>query len=399
MGKSCCAINCKNRFTRTSDLSFHRLPKAKTRRSKWITAIRRKNWNPGTETWVCGNHFVSGKKNDDPLHPDYVPSLFSFTSASDRTRAVNYLERYLLCQEASRRRFDNTNREVAANALLNLQQILASEEPGSESLDDEAEVQTIKVKATEVQTTEVETTEVQTTQVQTEETHKDIAALHQQIKSLNTECQLLREKVYELQRELKYCALDTSEFDDSKIKLYTGLPNLQTFMSVFSFVSSVVPTAPKQSLKSTQELLLTLMKLRFNLPEEFLGYLFGIHQSTVSRIFRRWIHAMASRLHPLLLCPESEDLRRCCKTLHSQVMAAHSPPADGGGHNIQLGDYVYVKQDRKKNTLQPKWTGPFQVVLTTQTAVKCEDRPTWIPASDCVKLTPTPGRPCGLIPS
>uniref|UniRef100_A0A8P4KAN6 DDE Tnp4 domain-containing protein n=1 Tax=Dicentrarchus labrax TaxID=13489 RepID=A0A8P4KAN6_DICLA len=60
----------------------------------------------------------------------------------------------------------------------------------------------------------------------------------------------------------------------------------------------------------TGELLLTLMKLRLNLSEEFLGYLFGIHQSTVSRVFHRWIHVMASRLHPLILWPEREDLRR-----------------------------------------------------------------------------------------
>lgn len=53
-----------------------------------------------------------------------------------------------------------------------------------------------------------------------------------------------------------------------------------------------------------------LMKLRLNLSEEFLGYLFGIHQSTVSRIFRRWIHVTASRFHPLILWPEREDLRR-----------------------------------------------------------------------------------------
>uniref|UniRef100_A0A8C4GJR4 DDE Tnp4 domain-containing protein n=1 Tax=Dicentrarchus labrax TaxID=13489 RepID=A0A8C4GJR4_DICLA len=73
---------------------------------------------------------------------------------------------------------------------------------------------------------------------------------------------------------------------------------------------SIVPRTPKQSLKPAQELLLTLMKLCLNLSEEFLGYLFGIHQSTVSRVFHRWIHVMASRLHPLILWPEREDLRR-----------------------------------------------------------------------------------------
>lgn len=63
MGKSCCVIDCKNRFNKESDLSFYRLPKAKEKRSKWIAAIRRNNWNPGSETWICSVHFVSGMVN------------------------------------------------------------------------------------------------------------------------------------------------------------------------------------------------------------------------------------------------------------------------------------------------------------------------------------------------
>jgi len=152
--------------------------------------------------------------------------------------------------------------------------------------------------------------EIQGTEVQTEETHNDIASLHEQIKSLNTECQSLRDKVHKLESELYHCTLEASKFSDRKMKFFTGLPNIQTFMLVFSYVSSVFPAPTKQSLKPTQELLLTLMKLRLNLSEEFLGYLFGIHQSTVSRIFHRWIQVMASRLHPLILWPEIEDFRR-----------------------------------------------------------------------------------------
>lgn len=221
--------------------------------------------------------FLSGKKSDDPLHPDYVPSLFSFTPTADRIRAVNNLERYQRFREVSVKRFvsANTSKELAATALMNLHQSSALKK----------ELQTV-----EIQDTEVQAVEVQGTEVQTDETHRDISSLHEQIKSLNTECQLLREKVYGLESDLKLHSLDPSHFDDSKMKIFTGLPNLQTFMLLFSSVSSVVPISSKQSLKPTQELLLTLMKLHLKLSEEFLGQLFRIHQSTVSRILRRWIH-------------------------------------------------------------------------------------------------------------
>uniref|UniRef100_A0A4W4H829 THAP domain-containing protein 1 n=1 Tax=Electrophorus electricus TaxID=8005 RepID=A0A4W4H829_ELEEL len=156
MGKSCCAVYCTNRFSKNSELSFYRLPKAKEKRSKWITAIHRNNWNPGTEAWICSSHFVSGKKSDDPLHPDYVPSLFSFTSTTDRNLAVRNLERFLQSQKVSEKR--PISRELAATALLNLRS------PVSEA------------------------------EVQTEETYNDITSLHEQIKSLNAECQSLRDK-------------------------------------------------------------------------------------------------------------------------------------------------------------------------------------------------------------
>lgn len=39
---------------------------------------------------------------------------------------------------------------------------------------------------------------------------------------------------------------------------------------------------------------------------------------------------------------------------------------DGPVHNIQPGDYVYVKSLAEK-TLEPQWEGPFQVLHTSFT--------------------------------
>ena len=59
MGKSCCSIDCTNRFTKGSEQSFYRLPKAIEKRQRWIAAIWRDSWNPGTETWICSSVSVS----------------------------------------------------------------------------------------------------------------------------------------------------------------------------------------------------------------------------------------------------------------------------------------------------------------------------------------------------
>ena len=46
-------------------------------------------------------------------------------------------------------------------------------------------------------------------------------------------------------------------------------------------------------------------------------------------------------------------------------------------HNVQPGDDIYVKSLAEK-TLEPQWEGPFQVLLTSYTAVKIKEQHAWI---------------------
>ena len=68
MPTSCCAVGCSNRHKKGSNLVFYKIPSGRTpfeakRRSDWIKAIKRKDW----ETWdddkiskerICGAHFL-----------------------------------------------------------------------------------------------------------------------------------------------------------------------------------------------------------------------------------------------------------------------------------------------------------------------------------------------------
>ena len=99
------------------------------------------------------------------------------------------------------------------------------------------------------------------------------------------------------------------------MKYYTGLPNFSTLLSVVNFVSHQKPSTLCRKLAIFQQIMLVLMKLRLNLEEQDLAYWFNVSQSTVSKLFNRWIPIMAERLRPLIYWPSTQDIRATLPTM------------------------------------------------------------------------------------
>ncbi|TRZ16768.1 hypothetical protein HGM15179_010325 [Zosterops borbonicus] len=70
------------------------------------------------------------------------------------------------------------------------------------------------------------------------------------------------------------------------------------------------------------------------------------------------------------------------------VAGTQSRGLDGPVHDIQPGDYVYVKSLTEKTLEQ--WEGPFQVLLTTYTAIKIQEQNAWIHHSRVKKAPKAP---------
>ena len=144
MVKSGCAPGCENRWSTGTALSFYRFPADQQRRAVWVSAVKRECWEPTEHSWLCSAHFVSGSKNNDPLSPDYVPSIFSHVRSPPKRKAEQDLHSYARRKEARRKRSEAVSRETACQVLLSFT---------GEEANEPAEIETVESRIVETGTT------------------------------------------------------------------------------------------------------------------------------------------------------------------------------------------------------------------------------------------------------
>ena len=117
MVKNCCVVGCSNRSSKNRGTSCYRFPSGPERRSKWIATVKRENWEPAEHSWICSAHFINGK-SDDPLSPNYVPSIFNHVPIPMKRKRVSALEDcHMRKIRASSTRLETIRMETARQLL------------------------------------------------------------------------------------------------------------------------------------------------------------------------------------------------------------------------------------------------------------------------------------------
>ena len=104
MVKHCCAVGCRNTYQKGSGIQFYRFPTDPERKGKWISAVNREGWTPSEYSWICSEHFVTGAKSNNPLAPNYVPTIFSHVESPVKRRMEGRIDDFHRRQALKRRR-------------------------------------------------------------------------------------------------------------------------------------------------------------------------------------------------------------------------------------------------------------------------------------------------------
>ena len=72
---TCCVPGCYSNSKQEKHLSFYMIPKDKILETKWLNAIKRKDFTPGKHHRVCSLHFKDGKKMGATDVPKLIPLI------------------------------------------------------------------------------------------------------------------------------------------------------------------------------------------------------------------------------------------------------------------------------------------------------------------------------------
>lgn len=131
--------------------------------------------------------------------------------------------------------------------------------------------------------------------------HKTIADLQKQLADSNSKLTELADKEVPnlIQKKPKAC------------QFYTGLNSFEKLWMMFTWLVQFVPKESRRcKLTYIDQFVVTLMKLRLNMPLQDLAFRFGIALQSSSKYFHFWLHAMCVCFPPALIkWPSRENLR------------------------------------------------------------------------------------------
>ncbi|XP_063236328.1 uncharacterized protein LOC134538769 [Bacillus rossius redtenbacheri] len=290
---NCCVVGCSNAYRNTSpDIVFYSFPKRKTeeqRRKLWVQAVRRQNvdnspWEPTTTSRICSVHFIGNKRSGHPKNPAFVPSLFpknyKKTAASSQAS-----ERY----ERSAKRLkkssyvDIIDYECSTSAAIKKHEVAIQTDVN----------ETIVCDFVFSCTTDGDELSTQAS-IPLQVCLNSYKKRYDKSSGTSDMCN-------EIQGFQGYPSIS----DETELRDLTGV----TF-AVFNLLLTLLLNQTQSYSKISKEnrLLIFLMKMKTGLSYSAMRVMFGVHRTTISRIFTTTLMLLASTMANYVFWPSRESI-------------------------------------------------------------------------------------------
>ena len=320
-------VDCSNKSGKVKGVSFHRVPPVVTtkgefmeeltreRRRRWISAISREGLSESIleNDRVCGRHFISGKpaQDWDRHNDDWVPTLHlghrkqgprdskaknerAQRAAEKRRRDLSRIDQEKQQVEAKVKKLNESGEPIRIISFSQEDKEMMNTNTGSEDFDSLAGSDSFLPAMPDMSLNE-----------KYDDDQNNANSKHDAVTQTEE-----FDYIYAM-KNMTIRPFDESYFaeDDAKVRFYTGLPSFDILKKIFNFVA---PHVKRNSLNLSkfQEFIMTLIKVRLNVPHQDLAYRFDVSLTTVSCILTHWLMVMDIRLSCLISWPEREDLWR-----------------------------------------------------------------------------------------
>ncbi|CAC5421813.1 unnamed protein product [Mytilus coruscus] len=317
-------------------------------RRKWMIQINRidpitnKNWNPKSHDRVCSNHFEECAPTEKCPYPSV--NLGHNVKTTVRPSRKMILKHNI--QKKSKSVTENTLGYSTATPYIDF--VKKSSQSDHCYTGNKDKKTTGKLQS---DTNHTDNTESDNTYAGKWDCSPNCACIgcftkQQTIHKLNSQVIYLQQQLHSKSTKNMIHTTMTNNIvkDDSKTRLYTGLPNADVFdrlnkhllprakrLSYWSGSKKIVSTkanrvfkkskkfGPKRKLSVKDEIVMTLMKCKVGMNSELLGDFCGVQLSVVSQVLNTWLKFLAYELKPLIHWPDKEITKETLPHVYTSI--------------------------------------------------------------------------------
>lgn len=296
----CCAYECNSSSDKNPELCFFEVPKEKKQKKSWEERISREDWKPSKYTTICSRHFAHS--DISPPNPN-TPIQFQKKKLKKGTlpkfnlRGEKFDERVEKRISRTSRKARNEEQNECLNASITL----------SDTSEASSSCENLTFPFEEAMATSSnQDDDLVHLQIQVQTLREQLHDSQRKVTNLEKEVQVLNSKLF------RYINLTAEQ-----IQAYTNMSK-DSFSVLSAYLDRFNPItywsgSTVNTISHDDQLLICLMKLKFNLPLYDLADRYTVTRTTITNIYMTYLHLLHEVLFKAILnkIPSVEKNKSC----------------------------------------------------------------------------------------